>query len=227
MNKNWLVIPLLILRIGGLGYYILSLPPYGRSIAVHHWNYRNYLKEEYIENWKGNFSETVGMNYTGLLGWINTKMKYPESDIENEMLDRVFRDKRSQESIWDDPVSIMNGYPEHRLPGTRTLGRCGEFSLSFLQALFANGYCPNLIIGQHTLPDQSRGNHVWIELNMTDRFLIIDPTDACTWRDNNPNKSWSECSDIGSNPRLIQNVIWNSVWRITEETVVNVTEEYN
>jgi len=226
MNKYWLMIPLLILLISGVGYYLFSIPTYNSSISVHHWNYGNYLKEGYKENWKGNFSETVGMSYTELLGWINTKMKYPETETENEMLDRVFREKRSQESIWDDPVSIINGYPPF-LIGNRSLGRCGEFSLSFLQALFVNNYYPNLIIGEHTLSDGSIGDHVWIELNMTDKLLIIDPTDACTWRDNNPDKPWNECSDIGYNPRLIQNVTWNSVWRITEETVVNVTEEYN
>jgi len=225
LNK-WLVISLIMLLIGGIGYYFLTRPPYNRSVSIYNWQYESYLSEESMENWKERFPETIGKNYTELLEWINTKMKYPSDQVEADKV-TVLRWIRGQKGTTNDPIAIIEGNREYASIDGRTLGRCGEFSLSFLQSLFVNKYKVNLLMGLHTLEDGAIGDHVWIELDINDKLLIIDPTDACTWRDNNSSLSWAECSHIGYGPRLVQNVTWNEVWRITVEEVFNVTEEYN
>ena len=227
----------------GIAIILIIIGFFGFFFGSAWWTSRNYLpsgikqhqdlmktlsKGASITTFQEHYPETRGLDWYACLDWMAPRIIYPKAGDEN--LEYAWDLKERYEGRSQDPIEILESeYPimgQVDTPeGPRTLrmalGRCGEFSIVYMQLLLANGYIPYFVVGEH-----ENGDHVWIELKGNQNF-IIDPTDAVTWRQKNASSPWSDCPDIGHDPRLVQNVTWKWVYRISLDEIVNVTDEYN
>lgn len=177
--------------------------------------YNTFKKRGWKEKLFLHYPAVKDKNYLSLLDWLSNKLHYPQTELE----EYYWSIKMNEEGRPEDPIRILQSSIKVE---NRTLGRCGEFCLVYLSLLLANDYEANIMVGWW-----SKGDHVWIEVLDNDEWIFVDPTDSCNWRETYPNKSWMECSKISNTSKLWGDRIWNRVYRINEDDIVDTTKQYN
>lgn len=255
MNKGpiitfLLVVGFILFFIGSAHWYASQLIP--REVIHYQELMKKFNTQEYKEKFLKVYPEVKGKNYTELLDWLSSKLHYPQADSERDQ--EVWDWKVKSEGRPEDPLDILQSpwrvtetkvYSEPFRTETiaRALGRCGEFSLVYIQLLLINDYDCRILMGWY-----SDGDHVWVEvyaitgyqINKDFRgqgneplyvpeyqWLTIDPTDASSFREYNPSEPWENCSKISTSKKLWGDRIWDSVYRISLENIEKVTKEYN
>jgi len=151
-----------------LAYREILIRKYPPNVRHYQKIMREICTEEYKEALLTEYPELeTNMTIESLLSWLHGQMKYPETNLEKEILTNFRRTNINHE----DPITIINF----------GLGRCGEFSIAFTAILYTQDYCDVRMV-MDLSPDSSEndvkdGDHVWVEFYIF-AWVHIDPTEA-------------------------------------------------
>lgn len=203
--------------------------------------YSQMLTSEYLEQLRTYTRDTLndsidGLNWTQLLEWEHKYLMYwsgslqirPELPIDiltvNQIGNVTLTDGRTFWACFCSQTGQVTVYGEITneefatakwTPLNKTVGRCGEFALLFNGLLLANGYRSRIVVDCSIKTDnRSAGDHVWNEVWINNTWIHVDPT---------VNKIDDPYMYADAN-RWNKNV--NLVYAITNEEIVNVTEDY-
>jgi len=189
-----LLIGLIILgTIIGLSYRETLVWRYPSYVRHYQKIMRNISSEEYImrlNNFTSKSSDyPYSPKYEQLLKYLGNNLKYPETQIEHDMVTNF----RTTNPNHEDAIEILKF----------GLGRCGEFVIVYTALCITEGYDTRIIL--------DKNDHMWVELwtippsnapkggrwdNVPYQWMHIEVTDGATWCKNNPDKNPIDCPMI-------------------------------